>query len=129
MSHHNTRTIEPSFHVNTIRVRERGMQRFKSIEQAQRFLDAYNAAYNLFNLGRHLVSVKNYRIFRDDAFGSWNRATALWKIFYLDFTDVKKLTCQYRRMLWHILVRNKPKSNDAEIVQVITYLYVFSDQR
>jgi putative transposase len=59
------------------RVRERGMRRFKSIQQAQRFLDAHAAVYNLFNLGRHLVSAKNYRIFRDNAFASWNCAVAL----------------------------------------------------
>jgi len=59
------------------RVRERGMRRFKSMQQAQRFLSAHAAVYNLFNLGRHLVSAKNYRIFRDNAFVSWNRATTL----------------------------------------------------
>jgi putative transposase len=59
------------------RVRERGMRRFKSMQQAQRFLGAHAAVYNLFNLGRHLVSAKNYRLFRDDAFASWNCAVAL----------------------------------------------------
>ena len=59
------------------RVRERGMRRFKSTQQAQRFLSAHAAVYNLFNLGRHLVSAKNYRIFRDNAFASWKYATAL----------------------------------------------------
>ncbi len=59
------------------RVRERGMRRFKSTQQAQHFLCAHAAVYNLFNLGRHLVSAKNYRIFRDNAFASWNCATAL----------------------------------------------------
>ena len=34
------------------RVRERGMRKFKSMRQAQRFLDAHAAVYNLFNLGR-----------------------------------------------------------------------------
>ncbi len=38
------------------RVRERGMRRFKSPKQAQRFLSAHAAVYNLFNLGRHLVN-------------------------------------------------------------------------
>ncbi len=37
------------------RARERGMRKFKSIRQAQRFLDAHAAVHNLFNLGRHLV--------------------------------------------------------------------------
>ena len=59
------------------RVRERGMRRFKSMQQAQRFLGAHAAIYNLFNLGRHLVSAKNNRIFRDNAFAYWNCATAL----------------------------------------------------
>ncbi len=36
------------------RVRERGMRRFKSTQQAQRFLTVDAAVYNLFNLGRHL---------------------------------------------------------------------------
>ena len=59
------------------RVRERGMRRFKSTQQAQRFLSAHAAVYNLFNLARHLVSAKNYLIFRLRAFASWNCATAL----------------------------------------------------
>jgi len=58
------------------RVRERGMRRFKSTQHARRFLSAHAAVHNLFNLGRHLVSAKNYRIFRDNAFASWKCATA-----------------------------------------------------
>ena len=58
------------------RVRERGMRRFKSMQQAQRFLTVHAAIYNLFNHGRHLVSAKNYRFFRLRAFASWNCATA-----------------------------------------------------
>jgi len=56
------------------RVRERGMRKFKSITQAQRFLNTHAAVYNLFNLGRHLVSAKNYRYFRLRAFVSWEKA-------------------------------------------------------
>ena len=58
------------------RVRERGMRRFKSPQQAQRFLTVHAAVYNLFNLGPHLVSAKNYRIFRLRAYATWNCATA-----------------------------------------------------
>jgi len=58
------------------RVRERGMRRFKSMQQAQRFLTVHAAVYNLFNLGHHLVSAKNYRFFRMRAFASWNCAAA-----------------------------------------------------
>ncbi len=53
------------------RVRERGMRKFKSIIQAQRFLGVHAAVYNLFNLGRHLIPAKNYRLFRLRAFASW----------------------------------------------------------
>jgi putative transposase len=59
------------------RVRERGMRRFKSTQQAQRFLSTHAAVHNLFNLGRHLISAKHYRIFRERAFASWKYATAL----------------------------------------------------
>jgi len=58
------------------RVRERGMRRFKSIVQAQRFLGVHSAMYNLFNLGRHLVSANHYRLFRTRAFASWKSAVA-----------------------------------------------------
>ncbi len=43
------------------------MRRFKSMEQAQRFLDVHAAANNLFNLGRHLVSASDYRDLRQGA--------------------------------------------------------------
>ena len=56
---------------------ERGMRKFKSVEQAQRFLNAHAAVYNLFNLGRHLVSADNYRFFRQRAFASWESAVAI----------------------------------------------------
>jgi len=56
------------------RVRERGMRRFKSIVQAQRFLGVHSAVYNLFNLGRHLISASHYRLFRMRAFASWKSA-------------------------------------------------------
>ena len=59
------------------RVRERIMRRFKSMQQAQRFLTVHAAVYNLFNLGRHLVSAKNYHFFRLRAFASWNYAAEL----------------------------------------------------
>lgn len=58
------------------RVRERGMRRVKSRMQAQRFLDAHAAVYNLFNLGRHLLSARHYRALRHNAFASWERAVA-----------------------------------------------------
>lgn len=58
------------------RVRERGMRRFKSVVQAQRFLSVHLAVYNLFNLGRHLISASHYRLNRLRAFASWEWAVA-----------------------------------------------------
>ena len=58
------------------RVRERGMRRFKSAQQTQRFVNVHAAVHNLFNLGRHLVSAKNYRFFRSRAFSTWNYAAS-----------------------------------------------------
>ena len=57
------------------RVRERGMRRFKSVRQAQRFLGVHSAAHNLFKLGRGLISAQHYRLFRQNAFGAWGYAT------------------------------------------------------
>ena len=62
-------------HENT-RVRERGMRRFKSINQAQRFVTVHAAVSNLFNLGRHLIGAEHYRNLRTAAFGEWGRAVA-----------------------------------------------------
>lgn len=59
------------------RVRERGMRKFKSAQQAQRFLNTHAAIYNLFNLGRHLITAEHYRLFRQRAFASWKYATAI----------------------------------------------------
>jgi transposase-like protein len=43
------------------RVGERGMRKFKSMEQTQRFLGDHTAVYNLFSLARHLVSGEKNR--------------------------------------------------------------------
>ena len=58
------------------RARERGMRKFKSIRQAQRFLDAHAAVHNLFNLGLHLVRAEHYRNLRMSAFTERERAVA-----------------------------------------------------
>ncbi len=60
----------------TTRVRERGMRKFKSLQQAQQFLNVHATIYNLFNLGRHLISAKHYRLYRLRAFASWQNAVA-----------------------------------------------------
>ena len=58
------------------RVRERVMRRFKSIEQGQRFLSVHAEVYNLFNLGRHCISAKNYKMLRSRAIASWRSVVA-----------------------------------------------------
>lgn len=58
------------------RVRERGMRRFKSVGQAQRFLGVHAAVNNLFNLARHLVRAEHYRLLRVSAFAEWREAVA-----------------------------------------------------
>ena len=58
------------------RVRERGMRRFKSTRQAQKFLGVHSVVYTLFNLGRHLVNASHYRNLRESAFGCWSAAIA-----------------------------------------------------
>ena len=58
------------------RVRERGMRKFKSVRQAQRFLGVHAAVSNLFNLGRHVVRAEHYRDLRLSAFTDWNRTVA-----------------------------------------------------
>ena len=58
------------------RVRERAMRKFKSVRQAQRFLDAHAAVSNVFNLGRHLPGAEHYRDLRISAFREWSRAVA-----------------------------------------------------
>ena len=56
------------------RTRERGMRRFRSIKQAQRFLNVHAVVYNLFNLGRHLTSSRIFRNLRIGPFNEWKLA-------------------------------------------------------
>jgi putative transposase len=58
------------------RVRERGMRRFKSMFQAQRFASVHATVSNVFNLGRQQVTAGHYRTLRQAAFASWDRAVA-----------------------------------------------------
>jgi len=53
------------------RSKERSMKLFRSMKQGQRFLNIHAAVSNLFNLGRHLTTAKNYRKFRNNSFNEW----------------------------------------------------------
>ena len=57
------------------RQRERGMRRFKSMAQAQRFLAVHGITQNLFRVGRHLLRAANQRMLRARALLIWNAAT------------------------------------------------------
>jgi putative transposase len=57
------------------RRRERQMQRFKSPEQAQRFLSAHAMIYGHFHPRRHLMTANQYRRSRDKAFRIWQQET------------------------------------------------------
>jgi hypothetical protein len=52
------------------------MQGFKSAKSAQRFVSVHAAAYNTFNVQRHLVSRTTHRRFRTAAYQTWREATA-----------------------------------------------------
>ncbi len=53
------------------RQQERQMKGFKSHKQAQTFLSIHGQINNLFNLCRHLMCAKNYRMFRERALNEW----------------------------------------------------------
>jgi putative transposase len=59
-----------------LRRRERTMQRFKSPGSAQRFAAMHAAAYNTFNVQRHLISRRTLRAFRAEATAQWRAAAA-----------------------------------------------------
>jgi len=69
-SQYSVNRCEPSR--RSTRSRERSMKMFRSMKQGQRFLSVHAAVSNLFNLGRHLITVKNYRKIRNDSFNEWN---------------------------------------------------------
>ncbi|MFC4270584.1 IS6 family transposase [Sneathiella chungangensis] len=59
-----------------VRRRERKMQRFKSPESAQRFLNIHSATYNNFYVQRHLINRTYFKQLREEAFDVWAAATS-----------------------------------------------------
>jgi putative transposase len=59
-----------------VRQRERQMRRFKSPNQAQRFLHVHGVIQNLFRLGRHQLKSVHHRMFRNQSFSMWAAVTA-----------------------------------------------------
>ena len=59
------------------RRRERQMQRFKSPDQAQRFLSAHAFIYGHFHPGRHRMPATIYRRIRRAAFKVWHQETCV----------------------------------------------------
>jgi putative transposase len=53
------------------------MQGFKSPGSTQRFLSTHVAAYNTFNVERHLISATTHQAFRAAAMNVWREALAV----------------------------------------------------
>jgi putative transposase len=60
-----------------VRKRERAMQRFKSPEQAQHFLETFSAVCNHFRPRRHRLSAGCYRQFMRERFQQWQEIAHL----------------------------------------------------
>jgi putative transposase len=60
-----------------VRKRERAMQRFKSPEQAQRFLETFSAICNHFRPRRHRLSAERYRETMRKRFQQWREIAPL----------------------------------------------------
>ena len=60
-----------------VRKRERVLQRFKSPEHAQRFLEPFSAVGNHFRPRRHLLPAEQYRQIRTERFRQWREAARL----------------------------------------------------
>jgi putative transposase len=59
------------------REQEKLMRRFKSPQQAQRFLSVHGPNQNLFRIGRHHLKPVHYRLLRGRAFSDWQKATCV----------------------------------------------------
>ena len=57
------------------REQEKQMRRFKSPQQAQRFLSVQGLIQNLFRFGRHHLKAVHYRLLRGRAFSDWREVT------------------------------------------------------
>jgi putative transposase len=57
------------------RERERRMRRFKSANQAQRFLEVHGVVASHFRPRRHLLKAEEYRRLRHERFHLWNEVT------------------------------------------------------
>jgi putative transposase len=53
------------------------LQRFKSPEHAQQFLEPFSAVCNHFRPRRHLLSAQQYRQIRADRFQQWRETVRL----------------------------------------------------
>jgi putative transposase len=62
-----------------LRKRERTLQRFKSSEHAQRFLEPFSALCNHFHPRRHLLSAAQYRHLRTKRLQHWRDVARLYR--------------------------------------------------
>ena len=54
------------------------MRRFKSITQAQPFLESHAGIYNPFNLQGHSMDRGYFQLFRIRSFATWDAISAPW---------------------------------------------------
>ncbi len=59
------------------RLRERRMQRFKSVGSAQQFLSLFSRVHNLFRPRRHLLTAAAYRSSMEVRFHTWSKITGV----------------------------------------------------
>ena len=59
------------------REQEKQMRRFKSLQQAQRFLSVQGLIQNLCRFNRHHLKAIHYRLLRDRAFSDWQEAICI----------------------------------------------------
>ena len=59
------------------REQERQMRRFKSPQQAQRFLSVHGPIQNMFRVGHHILRAVHYRLLRERAFFDWRETTCV----------------------------------------------------
>jgi putative transposase len=59
------------------REQDKQMRRFKSPQQAQRFLSVHGMIQNLFRFSRHHLKAVHYRLLRGRAFSDWQEVTCV----------------------------------------------------
>jgi transposase-like protein len=101
MHEHDLRANNPAENSHQpVRRREGKMQGFKSPGSAPRCLSCHSAAYNTFNLQRHLISRRTLRLFRAVAASAWR--------FRPRQPEMNPLRLQVRASELNVIMLHKP---------------------